>query len=127
MEYVTNQFVEQVVNELQDGIVTLLNHHALLQITATEDIRASQTQSIPKPIADRMIITDEYWATLLQTCRSQPQLTSDYATGNLLNLLCYRRQDLSHYDFSGLTLRQADLSGSGLHQLNADLLSNEHD
>ena len=102
MEYVTDRFVEQVDDELQNGVVNLLNHYDLLQMTATENVREIQTRSILEPIADRLIINDEHWATLLQTCRSQSHFASGYAAENLLHLLSYRYQDLSHYDFSGL-------------------------
>jgi hypothetical protein len=127
MEYVTNQFVGRICDELQNGIVNLLNHHALLQTTAKDHIQETQRQLILKPIADRLIVTDEHWATLLQTCRSQPRIASGYAAGNLLHLLNRQQQNLNHYDFSGLTFRQADLRAlpqfkSEVHQLNADLL-----
>lgn len=120
MEYVTSRFVEQVKDELEHGIVDLLNCHALLQATAAVDIRKSQTRLILKAIADRVSITEAHWATLLQTCRSKPHLASGYAAGNLLNLLRHCNQDLSRFDFSKLTIRQADLRQMNLQQANFD-------
>lgn len=120
MEYVTSRFVEQVKDELCHGTLNLLNSHALLQATAKADIRETQTQLILKPIADRVTTTETHWATLLQTCRNQPHLASGYAAGNLLNLLCHYNHDLSRYDFSHLTIRQADLQKINLQQVNFD-------
>jgi hypothetical protein len=120
MEYVTSRFVEQVRDELENGIINLFNRHALLQATATVNIREIQTQLILKPIADRATVTEIHWANLLQTCRSQPHLASGYTAGNLLNLLYCCNQDLSRYDFSKLTIRQADLRQMNLQQVNFD-------
>jgi NB-ARC domain len=132
MEYATTRFIEQVDDELQNGIVNLLNHYALLQTSASEDTQVTQRRLILKPIADRLIVTDGHWATLLQTCRSQLHIASGYAAGNLLHLLNHQQQDLSHYDFSGLTFRQSDLRvllqfKPEVHQLNADLLLAQQD
>ncbi|HEY9664200.1 MAG TPA: hypothetical protein V6C65_37630, partial [Allocoleopsis sp.] len=123
MEYVTHCFIEQVNDELCHGSLNLFNSHALLQATAKPAIRESQTRLILQPIADRVTTTEAHWAALLQTCRSQPHLASGYAAGNLLNLLCHCNQDLSHYDFSRLTIRQADLRGMNLQQVNFDQTS----
>jgi hypothetical protein len=120
MEYVTSRFVEQVRDELENGIINLLNCHALLQATATVDIREIQTRLILNPIAGRVTVTKTNWANLLQTCRSQSHMASGYAAGNLLNLLYHCNQDLSLYDFSNLTIRQADLRQMNLQQVNFD-------
>ena len=44
--------------------------------------------------------------------------TSDYGTGNLINLCHYLQIDLSDYDFSALTIRQADFQEMPLHNVN---------
>ncbi|HEY9697861.1 MAG TPA: ATP-binding protein [Trichocoleus sp.] len=111
MEYVTSCFVEQIKDELYYGILSLLNNHALVQATATDDIRETQTRLILRPLAEQPIATEEYWATLLQACRNKPHLASGYAPSNLLNLLYHRNQDLSRYA-QGVTARSEGKRGN---------------
>ena len=119
LEYVTQNFIEKVIEEITTGQLDLFHSHALIKATASEYIREAQTRLILKPIADLLTknLTD-IEANLIeavQIARNDPQLKSGYVTGNVLNLLCYLKQELSGYDFSRLTIRQAYLRGKILH------------
>lgn len=118
MEYVTDRFVERVVEEFSDGRFELLHSHALIKTTTKDYVREAQTRLVLKPIADALIASSVQWQEWVQVCRSQPQRSTGYAPGNLLNLLCYSSQAVNGYDFSGLTIRNAYLKSMSLHNVN---------
>lgn len=118
MEYVTERLIEQVSHELSDINLYLFNTHALIKATAKDYVRQTQIRLILQPILNCLDSTEEQLATLLRTVRNQFQLSSGYSAGNLLNLLCYSDIDISNYDFSRLTIRQAYLKSRHLHQIN---------
>lgn len=109
MEYAIDRLVKDTISELRSGTFHLFDRYPFIQATARDYVRDAQTNLILKPISDGATLSDQQWKTALQTWRGQPHLTSGYAAGNLLNLLCDRHQTVEGYDFSGLTIRQAYL------------------
>lgn len=125
MEYITDQLVEQICQELATGEIALFDSHALSKATAPDYLRNVQIRLILKPVADSLLTlfgnrenVENYLAQLLSTLRLQTPTKPGYTAGNLLNLLCSLQIDLSGYDFSHLTVRQAYLQGMNLHQVN---------
>ncbi len=118
MEYVTDRLVEQVSEELRTGRADLLNRYALIEASGKHYVRDMQVQLLLQPLAHSLTTTDEPYAPMLQSWRDQPLFATGYAPGNLLNLLCQRQQPLRGYDFSHLTIRQADLIGVNLEAVN---------
>ncbi|MBF2067425.1 MAG: NACHT domain-containing protein [Calothrix sp. C42_A2020_038] len=119
MEYMTDRLIEQVITEINQGSFKIFNTHALMKATASDYIRSSQIRLIIEPIADSL--TPEIkrsGETLLQTVRVASEVTSGYAVGNIINLLVYLKINLSGYDFSGLTIKQAYLQGVNLREVN---------
>ncbi|MEM7118414.1 MAG: hypothetical protein AAF614_38680 [Chloroflexota bacterium] len=55
-----------------------------------------------------------HFATLITQIRQRPAAKLSYAAGNMLNLLRYMDIDLTGFDFSHLTIRQAYLRGATL-------------
>jgi WD40 repeat protein len=102
----------------------LLHSHALLKAEAKEYLRESQTRLILNPIANRLLAVrspkavKEFAQTLLADLRSQPQLATGYAAGTVINLLNYLKLELTNFDCSNLTIRQAYLQDVELHQTN---------
>ena len=125
MEYLTNQLVEQVCKEIQTGEIELFNTHALIKATAKDYIRDIQIRLIIRPLVNRLLpifITEERVVSqltkILSTLQEKTPIQLSYAGGNSLNLLCCLQTDLSHRDFSNLTLWQAYLKGSNLRYIN---------
>ncbi len=110
MEYTIDRFVKEVDLEIRTGQLVMFDRFALLKATAKGHVREAQIRFILKPIASHLTVQTQL-ATTLQIIRSSPTLTG-YATGNFINLLCCLNIDLSDYDFSELTIRQAYLQGA---------------
>ncbi|NJR62118.1 MAG: NACHT domain-containing protein [Cyanobacteria bacterium CRU_2_1] len=118
MEYVTERLIEQITDELSNINLNLFNTHTLVKATAKDYIRQTQICLILQPILNCLDNPEEQLATLLQVLRNQSQWSSGYSAGNLLNLLCHSDFDISNYDFSHLTIRQAYLKSRHLHHIN---------
>jgi WD40 repeat protein/DNA-binding SARP family transcriptional activator/predicted ATPase len=134
IEYLTDYLVEQVTQETLDfgfGILDaeaddplpktqnlkskVLNRHALLKATAKEYVRASQERLIAQPLLKRLLarlgqqgLVGQFKLIIAQM-RTQTPLLPGYAAGNLLNLLLLMNVDLRGFDFSHLTVWQANL------------------
>jgi WD40 repeat protein len=118
MEYVSDRLVEQISDELSNGTLELFNTHALIKATAKDYVRETQVRLILQPILNGLNNTENHFVILLRTVRRQSQLSSGYSTGNLLNILCHLNANISNYDFSHFTIRQAYLKGKHLYHIN---------
>ena len=124
MEYVTERLVERICEEIANQKITLFRTHALLQATAKDYIRKTQVRLIFKPITDSLFsifrsqknITN--WLIFLARIQTQSPGELGYTAGNVLNLLCCLKTDLSEHDFSHLTVWQADLREVNLYDVN---------
>lgn len=122
MEFVTNQLILQIRDEIQSGEIALLNSHALIKAVTKDYLRESQIRLILQPliqellviyssekvIADRLI---QLLASIKESLIQKP----GYAGGNILNLLCHLNTRLEYLDFSQLCIRQAYLQEKSLH------------
>ncbi len=118
MEYVIDRLVKEVGLELQTGQLLFFNNYALLKATAQDHVREAQIRFILKPIVSPFPNLGTQLTTTLQTIRNSPDLAEGYAAGNVVNLLCCQKINLSQYDFSDLTIRQAYLQGAIAHSVN---------
>ncbi|XQQ06434.1 MAG: NACHT domain-containing protein [Leptolyngbya sp. IPPAS B-1204] len=124
MEYVTNRFVEQVVNEIVNRDVDWLGSHVLLKTTVKEYVRETQQRLIVAGVASQLQTVFGTVARIearLQDLLKRLQSWSAppvYAAGNLLNLCCHLQLDLTGYDFSNLPIRHACLQNVSLHRVN---------
>ena len=104
--------------------VPLLHSHALLKAEAKDYLRESQTRLILNPIATRLMAMrspkdiTKCTQVLLADLRSQPRLAAGYAAGTVINLLNHLKLELTDFDFSNLTIRQAYLQDVEMHQTN---------
>ncbi|ESA38603.1 wd40 repeat-containing protein [Leptolyngbya sp. Heron Island J] len=124
MEYVTGQFIQQVLPELNGAELSLFLSHALLKTTVKDYIRLSQQRLIVHPIAHQFArnfsaraILAQQIQRLLTTLRQPPQQFSGYGAGNLLNLCIELDVDLAGLDFSHLPIHHAYLQQTCLHQV----------
>ncbi|MCC3600631.1 MULTISPECIES: NACHT domain-containing protein [unclassified Microcoleus] len=132
MEYVTQTLIDRICDEIADcssptplSNSSLLQTHALIKAQDKDYIRDSQNRMILKPLSDRLLsqlgsqkdIAYQLKQILyrLQTeCPNQ----AGYTGGNIINLLRHLQIDLTDYDFSYLSIWQADLQDVNLHRVN---------
>ncbi|MEM7333541.1 MAG: BTAD domain-containing putative transcriptional regulator [Chloroflexota bacterium] len=115
IEYTTDQFIEKIYGELNEGPLNEFSRFALIKAQAKDYIRESQKRLILKPIATQLAnamgLADI--ETLLQAHLTQIQAeasgTPSYSAGNILNLLLYLGSQLNGLDLSHLPVRQAYL------------------
>jgi hypothetical protein len=125
MEYTLERLVVQICREIVTGEPVLLNSHALLKASAKDYIRESQIRLILEPILNQL--TTYFKATryivvqcqqIIKHLQKSTSPASGYTTGNLINLLCQLQVDLTGYNFSHLSVWQAYLCQTNLHQVN---------
>ncbi|MEL6495127.1 MAG: NB-ARC domain-containing protein, partial [Cyanobacteria bacterium J06623_7] len=125
MEYLTNLLVEEVSQEIIGNQPQLLCRHALVKATTKDYVRENQVKLILQPIIDELWSVysskskvEQCLTQILQTLPRMSPPQSSYGAGNIINLLCHLGTDLTGYDFSNLSVWQADLRTAQLHQVN---------
>ena len=124
MDYMTNQLVQEVYEEIDTQQFVLLESHALIKAETEDYVRREQMRSILVPLEEKLLanfnqheIEDKLQSLLAALRKAGPQ-KSGYTAGNILNLLLFLDYDLHRYDFSSLTVRQAYLRKKGLPEVN---------
>lgn len=125
MEFVTQTLIESVTQEMTDVTPHLLRTHALVKAQAQDYIRNTQEFLILKPITDKLLdvlgtqtTIESHCQQLLAPLHGQSCQDTAYIAGNVLHLLQRLEVDLSGYDFSSLSVWQANLQGENLAQVN---------
>jgi WD40 repeat protein len=125
MEYMTQVLIERVCEEIITENIQLFRCHALIKANAKDYIREVQVRLILKPVIDGLLTKlrskksiEKRLNKILVKLREESPLEPGYTAGNILNLLCQLQTDLSGYDFSELTVWQADLRNMKLHDVN---------
>ncbi len=121
MEYATDCLIKQVCEEITQEQIAILNSHALLKAQGKDYIRDTQIRQIVKPIIANLLTIfetkknlEQQFKQILPKLKNATTLEPGYAGGNVFNLLSQLKTDLSGYDFSHLTLWQADLRNVNL-------------
>jgi WD40 repeat protein/transcriptional regulator with XRE-family HTH domain len=114
LEYVTDQLIDDVAQEIVRAEPDCLLRQPLLKATARDFVRRNQERLIVAPLLERLVTSrgsaravERLLLTLLDTLRARPQDEQGYGPGNLVNLLRMLRGDLRQVDLSGLMIRQA--------------------
>ena len=124
VEYMTERFVERVVEEVRNGEMHLFNTHALLKTSVSDYVRDSQIRVILVPIIMGLKDTfgkegvENKLRRLISSLRESSSQRSGYVAGNILNMLVQLECNLRGYDFSHLTIRQAYLREATLAGVN---------
>lgn len=125
MEYVTEQLIERICEEVEQGNIDCFRSHALIKAQAKEYVRDIQVRLIVQPILTRLIETQggrenlkSLLLHLVSIQQDQAPLQPGYFAGNAINLLRQLGASLSHLDFSNLMIWQADLQMTTLHGTN---------
>ncbi|MDZ8187965.1 MAG: NB-ARC domain-containing protein [Nostoc sp. ChiSLP02] len=125
MEYVTTNLIEKVCEEIVTENIDLFRRHAVMKATGKYYVKDTQIRLIVKPVIDGLLNVsrskkniENQLTQILTKLRQTSPLEPGYTAGNILNLLCYLETDLSGYDFSYLTVWQADMRSMNLHNVN---------
>ena len=125
MEYITEKFIEQVCEEILQAQLNLFNSHALIKTQTKDYCRNNQIRLILRPIADQLsgtlghpLAVGHCLEQVLINLRTAPYRQPGYAGGNIFNLMWQLQLDMSHYDFSNLSLWQTYLQGANLQGVN---------
>lgn len=130
LEFVTEQWIDTVIQELETGKLHAFYRYPLLLAQASYHLQDAQRRLILQPIAEhvRNCVGTQRWQewaiALLESIRAEKGTVRNYAAGNLLNLLLHVGTDLHGMDLSHLavwqmaaqdhTLRNVNLTGSDL-------------
>lgn len=124
MEYVMDRLGEQIAIELLTKQLIFFTKFALTKTTVKDYIRVSQERLILGMIGDRLRTEfnspkalDQHLQEILQLLHGTAS-SADYGGGNLINLCCHLKLDLTGYDFSGLTIWHGYLPQVNLHRVN---------
>ncbi len=117
MEYMVGLLIRQVSEEIKTEEYKLLNQYALIEATTKDYIRNRQTEVILEPISQSLSASEINLKLVKPLQFSKAKLTN-YAAGNIINLLLYRKYNLSGLDLSNLSIWQAYLRGARLRNVN---------
>ena len=125
LEYVTIKLIHEVCEEIANGRHKFINNYALMKAKTKDYIRESQIRWIIQPIIDKLTSELESYTniqnkliTIISKIKEELPSQNHYVAGNILNLLIHLKINLTGYDFSDLTIRQAYLQGIDLHDVN---------
>lgn len=124
MEYVTQRLIEVVCEEIETQNLDLFRCHALMK-AAKDYVRETQIRLILKPVINGLLTVlrskrnlENQLTQILARSPETSALEQSYTAGNILNLLCHLETDLRGYNFSYLSVWQADLRNVKLHDVN---------
>ncbi|MCC5609901.1 hypothetical protein LC612_24780 [Nostoc sp. CHAB 5834] len=125
MEYMTQRLIEIICKEIETQNLDLFRCHALMKAAAKDYVREIQIRLILQPIIDGLLTVlrskknlENQLSQIIARSRETSPLEQSYTVGNILNLLCHLESDLTGYDFSDLSVWQADLRCLKLHDVN---------
>ncbi|MBD1835153.1 NACHT domain-containing protein [Cyanobacteria bacterium FACHB-472] len=125
MEYIISVLIERICEEIASHKVFLFSRHALVKAQAKDYVRETQTRLILKPAIDRASTLlgcpenlEKCLVQILSLQRGKSPQQTGYVSGNIINMLRQLHVDLSDYDFSHLTVWQANLQRVNLHNVN---------
>lgn len=135
MEFITDYIVESISLQIccwQFGNsideLRTLNSYALIHLDSQEYVREAQSRFILQPILHKLLShfreissLEHHFQLILNALRGNSPSIMGYGAGNIFNLLCVLLVDLTGYDFSQLTLWQANFQGVHLHHVNFSL------
>lgn len=125
MEYVTERLLHAMLDELESGVLSTMQRHALVQAQSPEYVQESQRRLLLQPVARQLVErlgragAVQRLEDLLKVLHTQAAQTPGYAAANILHLLIELQANVQGLDLSQLAVWQADLRKASL--LNVDL------
>ncbi|GAB1538083.1 NB-ARC domain-containing protein [Scytonema sp. NUACC21] len=125
MEYVTTELIDLACEDIATQQLVFLRKYALMKAESKSSIREAQIHFILQPVINGLISifkskrgVKDWLNEIIESLRQRSPLELGYTAGNILNLLKHLKIDLSGYNFSYLTVWQADLWGCNLSKVN---------
>jgi len=125
MEFVTEQLIERVCEELIRGEIGLIDSYALSKAQTKDYLRNTQLRLIVKPVVEQLQTqlgnaeaVKAHFDQILLALKARLFQPPGYAAGNLINLFSQLNVNLSGYDFSQLVVWQVHLQGVNLQRVN---------
>ena len=121
IDYVLERLVLAICLEIESEAINLFMTHAIVQAQAKDYIRRSQQTFILEPIVRHLLATIgpqkivDRLEQIIVTIRERVPLASGYAGSNTLTLLKAINADINSFDFSYITMKEADLR-EGIYQ-----------
>ena len=103
IEYIINQLINELCQEIKTGQIELLNSYSLSKATSKDYIRKAQVRLIIQPLLKRLLQVKEVGGSrniknqLKQILSNWQQIfpqAPGYLGGNILNILCELETDL---------------------------------
>jgi WD40 repeat protein/transcriptional regulator with XRE-family HTH domain len=133
LEYVTEQLVKWVSQEIEESSFHLLGKYALMQAHAKEYIRASQVRLIMQPLVARLLRkigskeeVEQRLLRLVEKMRGMARTEHGYGGGNLVNIFASVKGNVRGADFSALAIQGAYLQGIEAQDMNLSHSSITH-
>jgi len=124
MEYVSERFIQAIEQEITTLDLNVFKTYALIEAQTQDYLRDAQIQLILHPLCERLLThfetsaqLEKHLCQILSSLKHQTAAQTGYAVGNLLNLFCHLKSDLTGFDFSDLVIRQAYLVNATLHEV----------
>jgi WD40 repeat protein/transcriptional regulator with XRE-family HTH domain len=124
MEFVIEEFIARVREDIDSEDLTVLESHALMKAQSREYARNSQVQLLLRPLTEHLLntlgkeLSEQKLANMLTGLHERRIPVPGYAAANILNLLLQLGSDMQRYDFSHLVVWQAYLQGVRLPGVN---------
>lgn len=125
MDFFTQIFINKIEQEITTKKPKLLNSHAWLDACGKDYIKQNQIRFIFTPLIARLTTKfypfpklEAHLQQLLKLLQQSNDRSYGYGAGNLINLLQQLKINLIGYDFSNLTIWEADLKTVPLQQVN---------
>jgi WD40 repeat protein len=127
-DYVRECLIEDVLAELVGDDrkeLYFLNHCALVKAKSNDSIRQRQVREVITPIVQRLRPNvlkrpeeqKAFFTGLVERARKLGVPDKSYLVSNIVQLCRLLKIDLTNFDFSGLSIRQANFRGINLHNV----------
>jgi WD40 repeat protein len=120
--YITDDFIDKISEEIINNIIKLLNTHALLKALAKDYIREVELRLIVNPIINLLTIRlgnkdhiEQKLKQIILILQNNFPGKAGYAAANIFHLLCQLNTDLTAYNFSNLSFHQTHFQGVNLY------------
>ncbi|MEV5375000.1 NB-ARC domain-containing protein [Streptomyces nondiastaticus] len=121
LEFVSERLLDAMFREIVTGSPELFSRHALTLATARQYIREAQARTLVAPLVRRLLgtfglpeVTRMLRDLLAAARRGGAGPSVGYTAANVLQIVLHLGLPPSDFDFSALTVREADLRGATL-------------
>lgn len=127
IEFATKLLIDRFVTDLQEHSFLYLGNYALFPTNTKESVQEMLRNVLLTPINQNLINAlggqqnyEQSLITTLDVARQVFQQKKNYVAGNIINLLSQIKDTICNYNFSNLSISEANLQNISLHQVNFD-------